>query len=313
MRNKTITTEWDTTATVRSRPCRQLSQTDWSEKWLYSQELVPILMHPLLAGLDHHTLKNILARTLVNHLNFTNYLEHDIINQVVFHLARDPIIDLSIAMRRDAHRIYVDEAYHSLLVSDLRFQVEDLIGIQTPNSPPSFYWDIKKIISQVPPQLREKALLCVAIVSETLISKLLQTLPKDDSVAQGVREVITDHAHDEAYHHRYFTQIFQVAWPQLTETEKTVLGCLFPKYIYSFLAPDYCFLQSCLVEIGLSTEQARQVIRETYKATDVAQDIKVAATSPLKLFQRYGLFDDDQIAAAFAELNLLPDTAKTTS
>ncbi|NER36597.1 MAG: diiron oxygenase [Oscillatoria sp. SIO1A7] len=311
MTYKGIMSAWSSKATVRSRPPRQLSWNELSEKWLYSPELVTVLNHPLLSGLERHLRQQILAKSLANHLNFTNHLEHGIVNQVVFKLAHNYVIDLPVEMRQDAYRIYVDEAYHSLLVSDIQIQVENATGIKTSNSPPPFYWDIQKLISEVPNELKEKALLCVAIVSETLISKLFEKIPKDTFVVQGVRDVISDHAFDEAYHHQYFKQIFKFVSPQFTEQEKIDLGCLLPKYIYSFLVPDFGFMHSCLIDIGLTRDRATRVINDSYHPANVARDIRTAAAATLRLFYRHGVFDNDRIAAAFAELELLPELTQT--
>ena len=168
-----------------------------------------------MKSLDSEALRRILGHYLIDHLNFTDLLEHDVVNKITYRLARDELaVSLPDPMRRDAYKIYVDEAFHSCTTSDLRLEIESSIGRVTPRGQPEFLNRLQQIQQKLPTRLRDLAMLCFAIVSETLISRVLRDIPRDTTVVQGVRDVIADHGHDEAIHHVYFSQVFEEIWHQ---------------------------------------------------------------------------------------------------
>ena len=64
------------------------------------------------------------------------------------------------------------------------------------------------------------AKLSFGAASETLITGTLTRVPKDLRVHPCVREVITDHARDEATHHAVYSDFIGIMWEQLNEAKR---------------------------------------------------------------------------------------------
>jgi hypothetical protein len=148
--------------------------------------------------------------------------------------------------------------------------------------------------------------ICFAVVAETVITGALADLAHDVRVVSTVREVMADHARDEARHHAYFASLFTVVWPQLSPHHQQLIGPLLPQFILGFVEPDYAVLRQLLKKYGVPPDTIAQVLAEAYPAERVGADAKHVAHATLRLFARHGVFDDLQTAEAFYTSGLLP-------
>ncbi len=303
---RTPLSNWTSKATVRCKPHRLIDESSPEEGFFFPPALAPTCSHHLIAHHGQEMVQELLIKRLYAYLNFTSILEHHAVNPVLLDItSNDMGLTLPSGMRFDAYKIYCDEAYHALFSTDLKRQIESLTGVvDTVVAMPAFMIKLRHIQSTVPKSLERLVMLCFAVVSETLISATLSSIPQDSSVVRVVREVVADHAQDERRHHAYFIKLMELVWPQLSTNERRVLGPLFPTFIMSFLEPDYTALQLILRRC-ISIETAQELIQECHPRAIVVRDAKEAARATMRLLARMGVLDDHRTEAAFQEAGLL--------
>lgn len=303
---------WHERATVRSQPRRMLEPAPG--QLYFPPEMIPAAVHPLVAERGPAAVEGLLARQLVHHLDFTDELEHHVVNQVAHALGRDAYgFGLSDEMRHDAYKIYVDEAYHALFSADLRFQVCRATGLDSRAPGESaFLTRLADIRDRVPSRYRDLVTVFFAIVTETIISRILAGIPGDERVVPAVREVIGDHAQDEAIHHGYFRDLLRTVWPGLPAEARLVIGPVIPELILCFLEPDLELTAEWLADLGLSPYERAQVIAESYAAPTQLDTVRFAAAATLRYVAEVGALDDGPTAAAFHRAGLAPPGALLT-
>jgi hypothetical protein len=296
---------WERVATVRNNPVRNLG--DGGELF-FTPELVPTLSHPLLTGADQQVRETVLVHRLYEYLKFTIDLEQSAVIPVTGHISRGMAgFDLPEAMRRDAFRIVTDEAWHAQFTYELMRQVMDRTGIE-PVLPknPVFTEVLARIHDEFPDEIRGVDELLFAVVSETLISSVLDELPRDDRLPRGIRETVADHADDEAKHHAYFSTLLRYLWPALTRRERELAGPYLPRLIFAFLEPDYPSVALALRAAGLRSDEVEQVVSEVYTPGRVAEDVRRGATPTLQYFIEAGALEHNATREAFEAAGLLP-------
>ena len=147
--------------------------------------------------------------------------------------------------------------------------------------------------------------LLFTVVSETLISTILASIPRDERVVTAVRHIVADHAEDEGRHSAYFAQFFTYFWPQMSTSQRTALGPLLPRFIRAFLEPDRDAIARGLSRYPLEGDQIRAVLDDCYPIDRVASDSRQAAKVTLRLFEHNNVLDDSRIADAFRECELI--------
>jgi para-aminobenzoate N-oxygenase AurF len=299
-------TNWYTKATVRSRPRRVLGRPA-PEQIYFSPELVPAASHPLVARLGPGAARDLLVHHLYQYLSFTVELEETAVMPVVTALARGRSgLTLPPGMREDAFKIATDEAWHAQFSYDLIRQVESATGVPyTEDLPPAFTGRLTVIRESFRPDLAGMASLLFAVVSETLISRILSGVPRDERLPQAVRAAVGDHAQDEGRHHSYFREILDVLWAQLSPEQRREIGPRVPELIYAFLEPDYPGAGLGLARIGLPAAQCEAVLTECYPASTVRADVADAAKSTIRYFCEVGALDDTRTREAFIAGGLL--------
>ena len=303
--------EWDDVARVRTAPRRRLAPDASRGDLYFSPALVPAAAHPLVQALGEQAVRDVLTQRLYAYLDFTTHLEHRVVNEVSAALAHaDEGLSLSREMRVDAYRLYCDEAYHALASIDICRQVEAATGhAPAVNGPPVFLGELDALFEPLSEEDRQLARLLFTIVSETMISGTLRRLPQDRSVADGVRDVVDDHAHDETRHHAYFASVLGAAWPQLRWEDKLRLGPLLPQFVLVFARPDLPRWRRSLEAVGLDAADVETVLADSFPDDAVRDGARRAARSTIGLFSRTGCFEVPEIAAAFRDAGLLEQEA----
>jgi hypothetical protein len=297
--------DWDQKASVRKSPPRYLCAEEAQGKLYFMPEVVPVSQHPALVARDLSA--TLLIEHLYTYLNFTTVLEHDVINAVAQQIAQGQLaVDLPQDMRIDAFKVYCDEGYHALFCAHLISQVEIITGIPfRPRALPPFLRHLRGLQSSVAQEFPQMAELCFAVVSETLIAQTLARTAKDARVVGAVRHIMADHAQDEARHYAYFSNVFEIIWPQLSPREQETVGPLLPQFILGFLEPDLLTLANLLALYGLPADTIQDVLDECYPAAQVLADAKAAAQTTLRLFTRCGVLEEPQTAEAFYASGLI--------
>jgi hypothetical protein len=276
-------------------------------KVYFSPELVPVAHHPLVALRGPQVARELLIQHAYHYLDFTAHFEIMVVNVATERIARGEAgIELPHEMRLDAYKIYTDEAYHSLFSADLRGQVQEATGVAPePVLFHEFLRRLEEMQTAVPADLKPLAELFVVILFETLVSAILNNIPKDERVITSLRELVADHAEDEARHHVFFSQFMDMLWPQMTKGQQSVVGPLLPYFIIKCLEPDYALIRRRLTKYGLTPEETEQVIAESYPSPVVMAGLRKTARATLHLLKRNGVFEDSQTLEAFQASGLL--------
>lgn len=295
---------WDRVASVRNHPIRALGS---GGELFFSPELVPSLAHPILRQADPLVREAVLVHRLYEYLKFTIDLEQSAVIPITGHISRDRAgLDLPEHMRADAFKIVTDEAWHAQFTYDLMRQVQTRTRI-APALPdtPVFTGLLARIHDEFPSEIRGVDELLFAIVSETLISSILDDLPRDERLPEGIRETVADHADDEAKHHAYFSTLLRYLWPALSRREQELAGPYLPRLIFAFLEPDYPSVALGLAAAGLTGEEVEQVMAEVYTHANVVEDVRAGAAPTLQYFTEAGALTHNATYEAFQEAGLI--------
>ena len=299
--------DWDLLAGVRTKPRRLLADEESIGKLYFSAPLVPYIRHPLVAALGPAAVRALLIQHLYHYLDFTTCFEIEVVNKAARSIAFGKTgVDLPPAMFFDAYKVYCDEAFHSVFSVDFRLQVQAATGITPlPYDFNHFLRRLNKARENVPADLRALSGLLMVIVFETLISLILNKIPKDEQVMTAIRQMISDHADDEARHHAFFSNLLDILWPQLSRNQQSALGLLLPHFIIKSLEPDYASIKQRLAHFGLRSREIIQIIEESYPWQEVIAGLRQTASATLRLFERNGILADSRTADAFVESGLL--------
>jgi hypothetical protein len=299
--------DWDSLASVRGGPRRLLEDEEAKGKVYFSTRLTPYVHHPLVVRLGPEAQRALVIHRLYHYLDFTANFEIEVVNRAAQRIAMGMTgFDLPAEMASDAYKIYCDEGYHSFFSIDLKLQVQAATGVTPlPYNFDRFLRRLYKASEKVPANLKPIASLLTVIVFETLISLILNKLPKDQQVVSAVRQVISDHADDEARHHAFFSSFFEFLWPQLSGRQRSTLGLLLPHFIVKSLEPDYDSIKQCLAVTTLKPDEIDQVVEECYPWKSVIADLRNTASATLRLFKRNGVFDDLPTYEAFQASGLI--------
>lgn len=296
-------TRWNESSWIRSKPIRE----DKFSGLPFSPNLVPLAAHHAIFE-DSNCWMAVLAYHLLAHLQFTTLLELNHVNPICSNLAQGQApIALTTLQRNDALRIYCDEAGHALFVELFSTQVESTFGINhCALGLPQFELTLEKLISEHQTGLSPNLIkLFFVTISETLVTKVLSSVPRDERVASVVRAIVSDHAADEALHSAYFRNLFPRLWNNLSQSEKEKIGQLLPQMVWAFLQPDYQVDYRILQQLGFSTTDAQGILEEVYVPKQVAQAVKQAASPTLKMFEAAGVFSLPAVEQAFANYQLV--------
>jgi hypothetical protein len=295
--------KWDEVSWIRAKPCRVGIMTGLP----FTPEEVPIALHTEVFS-DESKYEAALAYKLLSYLQFTTRLELCHVSPVCSMLSQDGSpIQLSSEQRLDALRIYCDEGGHALFVESLSDQVERYYGIdRCVLGMPMFDTNLSHIISDDKTNISEDIIrLCFVIVSETLVTNMLESIPRDNRVSPIVREVVKDHADDEVLHSVYFKGIFTSLWQQLSYEDKITISQLLPRLLSAFLKPDINVDLRILSDLGFDRERAREMLDEIGYTERAITTIKEAATPTIDMFDRNGVFSLPGSLSAFSAYSLV--------
>jgi hypothetical protein len=298
---------WGDLASVRRRPRRDFrtSETDL----FFPPELYPVALHPLVTAKGETVVKALLLCRLYDYLDFTVDLENYAVIPVAAKISRGRSgLILPEQMMADAYKIVTDEAWHAQFSYDFARQIADrtVIARAAPRDTgiPAFIARLDEIRDRLPPEIRGVEALLFAIISETLISGILSDIPRDNRLPHSVRELVRDHAADEGRHHIYFRSVLEHLWPALTPRERLAIGPQIPAAVYAFLEPDYGQAFRHLRGIGLTEQEADQVIAESWPQPTVRRTIAEAAAPVVRYFTGAGALEDARTLDSFERAGL---------
>jgi len=297
--------DWYTTATVRSVARRCLGDEDPGLP--FSPELVPPMSHELVRNRDHAVRRMILGQKLHSYFRVTSHLELKAVLPACMMIGfKESPIRTTDELAHDGFKIAVDEAHHAYCAEDMKQQLTAITGIRPYRErQPAFLRELASRQASLDGKFKQLALLTFTSVSETLITSSLATVPADERVLQAIRDVIMDHARDEAKHHGYFSCFMETMWIQLAPGEKDVVGPWFAEFIGTFLSHDVQSELDWLEAAGFSSSEGRRIIAETYEATDLRKIYRQASKPTLSLMSKFGMLEHPATADALAAAGLL--------
>jgi len=310
VKNANAMRNWYEQSTVRRAPRRILNEDDLKGH-LYPMALAPVTQHPLVTKLDGEQVDKILTNHLYRYLDFTVKLEVSVVNDVVRDIALDAApFKPEKSMMVDALKIYTDEGYHALFSLDLANQIEDLTE-QEPILPraPRFMTVMNELLDQADDAV-ERSLysLWFVIVSEMLITGSLKGHGADDQMPGAVRDTLKDHMRDEARHHAFFSGLLLTIWPKMTHKQRVECLSRISDFILAFVHPDTDAIETELTVIGMSPDDAKQAVAETYTRETVASYARDSARALLSLVANFEEFHDPKVQDRFqANLGLPPE------
>ncbi|MGD1698600.1 diiron oxygenase [Dapis sp. BLCC M229] len=295
--------QWDEISWIRTKPIREGIISGLP----FSPDLVPLASHPEIAK-DRNSWMKALAYQLLGHLRFTNILELSHVNPVTAGLAegRAPF-RITYQQQSDALRIYCDEGGHALFTEHLAKQVRETYGIdQSMIGRPRFEIELEKILEDNKTQLSPDLIkLFFVAISETLITKVLHSLPHDPDVDPLVRKVIGDHAADEGRHNIYYRTLFPIIWDSLPCYHQEEVGKILPKLLCAFVGPDLEFEYRVLRQLGYNSEDSRGMLEEIHPMSKTCESARKAAAPSLKMFDEAGVFQIAVVEQTFADHSYL--------
>jgi P-aminobenzoate N-oxygenase AurF len=299
--------EWDTQSSVRRYTRIVFQDEEDMGKVYFPPKLVPVVQHPLVVKLGPAVRREILIQHLYNYLEFTSCFEVEMVNWGVKRIfLRKTGFELPEEMLFDAYKIYCDEGYHSLFCADLRYQIQAVTGI-APNRLDfqAFMLKLEKVLEESPEYLKPTTRLFIVILFETLISLILQQIPKDEGVITAVRRSVSDHADDEARHHSYFSNVLDIIWPQIAKEHQAMIGPLLPHFIIRSLEPQFETIKRRLAKFELTRDEIEQIVEESYPRSEVIAGIRKTARVTLSILERNRIYEDPVTLEAFQRSGLL--------
>jgi hypothetical protein len=295
---------WDTRASVRTKPRRELTEGPREGILFFPPEHVPVAVHALVKDLPRAD--ELPVHALYQYLHLTTVLEQTTVVPIASRISLGQLhVELPAAFRADAFKICTDEAWHAQFSYDFMSNVAAVTGIEpVALVTPGYMKRVGQAREQLDVSLRPLLDIFFAVVTETLISRLLSDIPKDRRLVPQVREIVADHAEDEGRHHAYFRSLLQYLWPRISASERRLLGVQVPVLVRAFLEPDVEAVTHMLHTIGVPAGDIVSIISDCYQALDHEPDITRTAAGTVRAFRDAGAFEESQIAEAFARAGL---------
>jgi P-aminobenzoate N-oxygenase AurF len=297
--------DWSTAATVRSVARRRLADKDRGLP--FSPELVPLMSHEMVRSRDDDVQKIILGQKLHSYFRFTTHLELKAVLPACTMIGlKDSVVRTTDEFAHDGFKIAVDEAHHAYCAEDMKRQLTAITSIRPYRErPPAFLRALAGEQDALDGKFKQLALLTFTCVSETLITSSLANVPADERVIRAIRDVIMDHARDEAKHHGYFSCFIETMWAQLTTAERDIIGPLFAKFIGTFLAHDAEAESDWLEAAGFNGVDRKRIVAESYEAIDLRRVHRQASKPTVTLMKRFEMLDHPATADALVAAGLM--------
>ncbi|WP_306184340.1 MULTISPECIES: diiron oxygenase [unclassified Streptomyces] len=299
---------WYRSATVRGRPRRTLDEDREAGLRVFPEHLVPHLRHEGLADLGADARQALLAQHFYQYMLFTTHLETKVVNRGAALVAHGEIdVDLTPEARLDAFKIYCDEGYHALFSLDVVQQVEKALAV--PVLPYDFaprLARLERTAERFLPGLDSLGRLLQVVAFETVVTRYLAQIPRDETVFRVVREVVGDHVSDEVHHHAYFVRLFRELWASLSPALRVRVACSMPHFIDDCLRPDLAPVRAALLSAGVAPGTADAVVADCYREDVLTAGVRESGRHTLKLCESVGAFDIPEAREQAHLLGLLP-------
>lgn len=292
---------WYDRASVRRAPQRRLDPEDISLD-MFPRELVPVVSHPIVTERYPEAIPDLLILALYRYLDFTTNLELFVVNETTrLLIAGQGPVALGPEERTDAHRLACDESYHALFCADLTQQVIAASGRPPAEArPPRFLRRLRERMSADGGMVEQ---FLFTAVSEMLITANLAEVRRYDATPAAVRNVLGDHASDEARHRFFYGDLMaRLFWKAGDEAGK--IAGLVPDLLLDFLTPD---LENILIDLeaaGIPRADSEEICAEVYAPDRIAPSLRMASAGVLSLLAESELIDRPEVADRLEAIGL---------
>lgn len=284
---------WFEHAGVRRQQRRILHEDREQGLVLFPEKDIPYLANEAVTALPPETRRALVARHLYQYLLFTVHLETKVVNRGVAMMAHNEAgYPIPAKTRLDALKVYCDEGYHALYNLDIIQQVEQATGTAAP--PYDFQPRLDRLdrtADRFLPEHPRLARLLQVVVFETVVTSILSEVPHDPTVYRVVRNVVADHARDEAYHHAFFVGFFRELWTHLSPNLRTAAANAMPHLIDDCVRPDLEAVHGSLCAAGLAPSLASDIVDDSYPEAAMRATVRDASRHTIRLCASVGAFD----------------------
>jgi hypothetical protein len=278
---------WNEKSAVRSKEKLSIVDPyDVVNSHLFSPSLTSYADHAYVAAMGPEAKAYLRARRLYDYLGSTERVEAEIVNRAIEIVMLNE--DMPTSITKDFAKIYTDEAYHILMMINFKAEMEFITKIKFKSRKYSGIESILLELKYLEGTDLLLARLVSSIVTETLITGTLLKAA-DSRVYAPVREVLSDHARDEAYHHAAFTRLADCILPNLSLPQKEFTSQIASMAIESFLRPDLSAVTEDLEFVNLKDIQIEEIISSISKPEAVRTQMLESSRSTRKLFQKYSI------------------------
>jgi alpha-N-dichloroacetyl-p-aminophenylserinol N-oxygenase len=301
-----LAANWDRRAQVKREELKPETLLD-AQRPDFLPELLPFQSHPAFLAAPDMVQHMILSCGWLAYNEKTVDIESHIITPSCLHIVYGEVPGLRDGVSRQlASETLVDEAYHTLLVSNassITRTQRHLEGLPIPTSAlvtrmrqaQALYSDTwQKILIQ----------LATAIVSEVFISDYLKLLSGEESIQAFNRLTVAMHRRDELAHSSIFRNLAKCLYAALSTKERAFFLTTLPKPVRWFANLEWDVWRAMLDYIGFPQaatliDESRQHHEENLTRLDYSSLIALAEEldmgpdrSGLDSFYQEGLLDD---------------------
>lgn len=302
--------DWDKTSSVRARPYRydcsdnniinQLKMKSW-----FVFESIAILNHQAINAVSAENKNYLLACYMINFLEYTTILEHDLANQAATIIAHNRLsIDLPISIRLEALKLYTDEGYHAYFSADVAEQIAKIMDVKLRQPYFPKIERLKLFANQAPQRFQSLTWFAIGFVSETVITKSFLYCFRS-TLLDPIYNLLGDHLHDERKHAKYFSDLFTYVWERISNEEQAYLGDILPKIIKYFFSPHHLWLEHSLQHIGINHSIITEIITTYDSSANFIKRVRDGASATLYALEKSGVFKNASIRKNFNEEELI--------
>lgn len=257
---------WEKNATLRNVPLRTIQAPDKSR--FFSPSVSPILNLAFIDELSDREIRFIEIQLLYRYLEFTEYLETQLVNPEILKIANDSYeLDFPQKMKVNAYKIYCDEAFHALQAFNMMDQIHQLTNV----SSLSFNVDLSNRLQPLkeswPASIQTYFPLFFVAVSECLVSQELNGYVKDQTIHSEIVALMRDHARDEAVHAAFFVEVLEWLYAKLGRQTFLFFVDIIPEMLKAYLLPNEGDIKQILMQLEkpqLVEKLTSKVVKEKY-------------------------------------------------
>lgn len=230
--------DWESRATIRSRP-RRLLEDD--QRLIYPLSRQPLVLSETFLRECPQQRDFALVQTLYKFINDVVIFETEIVDKTARSIAKNRFaVAFPFACRYDAMTVVVDEDYHALVAMDFMQQTVALTGIEPIQLPDEIELSraIPAAVALAPEYLRSAVeLICVAIAENTVTGDVA-AFARDDSVKPSIKGLMADHLLDEGRHSSFWARMVRIYWHTASDTDRETIAQILPVFIGHYLTND---------------------------------------------------------------------------